>query len=177
MTKRPEDTRAAAGRVHLRASQADREGVIDTLKAAYVAGRLTEDEFEARVGQALAARTHANLAAITADIPAGPVVTRSVRMPDRVMAGGTAAIIAAAALGGALLVGGSALILWAITMTGVLLFTVSVLLSERQERRTRGRRPPRAAPGAPAIERGRPGRTGHEPTTTPCIATLDGHLA
>ena len=76
MTKRPEDTRAAAGRVQLRASQADREGVIDTLKAAYVAGRLTEDEFEARVGQALAARTHADLAAITADIPVGPVAAR-----------------------------------------------------------------------------------------------------
>ena len=134
-------------------------------------GRLTEDEFEARVGQALAARTHANLAAITADIPAGPVVARSARMPDRVVAAGTAAIIAAAALGGALLVGGSALILWAITMTGVLLFTVSVLLNERQERRTRGRRPPRAAPGGPALERGRAGRTGQEPTTTPCIAT------
>ncbi len=150
--------------------------MIDALKAAYVAGRLAEDEFEARVGQALAARTHANLAAITVDTPAGPVAARSARMPDRVVAGGTAAIIAAAALGGALLVGGSALILWAITMTGVLLFTVSVLLSERQERRTRGRRtrgrrPPRAAPGGPAIERGRPGRTGHEPTTTPCIAT------
>ena len=172
MTKRPEDTRAAtAGRVHLRASQADREGVIDALKAAYVADRLTEDEFEARVGQAFASRNQADLAAITADIPAYPVATQPARMPDRVVAGGTAAIIATAALGGALLVGGSALILWAITMTGVLLFTVSVLLSERQERRTRGRRPPRAAPGGPAIERGRPGRTGHEPTTTACIAT------
>ena len=29
---------ATSGRVHLRASQADREGVIDALKAAYVAG-------------------------------------------------------------------------------------------------------------------------------------------
>ena len=173
VTTGPEDTTTAAtaGRVHLRASQSDREGVIDALKAAYVAGRLTEDEFEARVGQALAARTHASLAAITADIPAGPVMARSARMPDRLVAGGTAAIIAAAALGGALIVGGSALILWAITMTGVLLFTVSVLLNERQERRTRSRRPPRAAPGGPAIERGRAGRTGREPTTTPCIAT------
>ena len=171
MTTGPEERRTAAGRVPLGASQADREGVIDALKAAYVAGRLTEEELEGRVGQAFASRTRADLAAITADIPAGPVVARSARMPDRVVAAGTTAIIAAAALGGALLVGGSALILWAITMTGVLLFTVSVLLNERQERRTRGRRPPRAAPGGPAIERGRAGRTGHEPTTTPCIAT------
>ena len=163
MTTGPEDHRsaAAARRGQLRASQADREGVIDALKAAYVADRLTEDEFEARVGQAFAARTHADLAAITADIPDGPVAAQPARMPDRVVAGGTAAIIAAAALGGAVLVGGSALILWAITMTGVLLFTVSVLLSARQERRSRGRRPPRAAPGGPALEGGRAGRTGH----------------
>ncbi len=167
----PEDHRTAARRGQLRASQADREGVVDALKAAYVADRLTHDEFEARVGQAFASRTQADLAAITADIPAAAVVARPARMPDRVVAGGTAAIIAAAALGGAVLIGGSALILWAITMTGVLLFTVSLLLYVRQERRTRMRRPPRPALGGPAIERGRAGRIGPEPTTTPCVAT------
>ena len=136
-----------------------------------MAGRLTEDEFEARVGQAFASRTHADLATITGDIPAAPVEARPARMPDRVVAWGTAVIIAAAALGGALLVGGSALILWAITMTGALLFTVSVLLAARQERRARQLRPPRPAPGGRALEGGRAGRTGHEPTTTPCVAT------
>ena len=147
MTTGPEDRRtaAAARGGQLRASQADREGVIDALKAAYVAERLTEDEFEARVGQAFAARTHADLATITADIPAGPVAAQPARMPDRMVAWGTGAIIAAAALGGAVLVGGSALILWAITMTGVLLFTVSVLLAARQEQRSRDGRPPRSA--------------------------------
>ena len=136
MTTGPEDRRtaAAARGGQLRASQADREGVIDALKAAYVAERLTEDEFQARVGQAFAARTHADLAAITADIPASPVAAQPARMPDRMVAWGTGAIIAAAALGGAVLIGGSALILWAITMTGVLLFTVSVLLAARQAR-------------------------------------------
>ncbi len=167
----PEDHRAAARRGQFRASHADREDAIEALKAAYVAGRLTEEEFEARVGQAFGSRTRADLAAITADIPADPAAARPGRMPDRVVAGGTAVIIAAAALGGALLVGGSALILWAITMTGVLLFTVSVLLGERQERRSRTRRPPRSAPGGPALEGGRTGRTGHEPNTTPCVAT------
>jgi len=161
----------AAGRDRLRASQADREGVIEALKAAYVAGRLTEDELEGRVGQAFASRTQADLAAITADIPASSAAVQSGRVPDRMVAGDAAVIIAAAALGGAVLIGGSALILWAITMTGVLLFTVSVLLNELQERRTGGRRPPRSAPGGPAIERGRTRRTGHEPTTTPCVAT------
>jgi hypothetical protein len=62
---------AAGGRGRLRASHADREHVIDTLKAAFVQGRLTKDEFDARVGQAFASRTYAELATLTADIPAG----------------------------------------------------------------------------------------------------------
>jgi DUF1707 SHOCT-like domain len=64
----------AAGRGCLRASHADRDRVIDALKAAFVQGRLTKDEFDDRVGQTLAARTHAELAALTADIPAGLAV-------------------------------------------------------------------------------------------------------
>lgn len=59
-----------AGRGHLRASNADREQVISLLKPAFVQGRLTKDEFDLRVGQALASRTCAELAALTADIPA-----------------------------------------------------------------------------------------------------------
>src|SRR5215510_4423966 len=51
---------AAAG---LRASRADRERVIDLLKAAFVQGRLDRDEFDERIGQALASRTHGELAA------------------------------------------------------------------------------------------------------------------
>jgi hypothetical protein len=47
--------------------------VIDALKAAFVQGRLLKDELDARVGQALTARAHADLAALTADIPAGLV--------------------------------------------------------------------------------------------------------
>jgi hypothetical protein len=146
VTTGPEDhrTAAAARGGQLRASQAEREDAIDAVKAAFVAGRLTEAEFEARVGQAFATRTHADLAAITADIPASPVAAQPARTPDRVVAWGTGAIIAAAALGGAVLIGGSALILWAITMTGVLLFTVSVLLSARQEQRSRRRPLPHA---------------------------------
>ena len=48
---------AAAGCGHLRASDADREQVIDVLKSAFVQGRLTKGEFDLRVGQAFAART------------------------------------------------------------------------------------------------------------------------
>jgi hypothetical protein len=67
---------AAGGRGHLRASHADREQVIDTLKAAFVQGMLAKDEFGRRVGQALASRTGAELAALTADIPAGLVTAK-----------------------------------------------------------------------------------------------------
>ena len=67
---------AGTGRGHLRASRADREHVIETLKAAFVQGLLGKDEFEARVGQTLTARTYAELATVTAcilaSIPAGP---------------------------------------------------------------------------------------------------------
>ena len=70
MVTGPED-RPAAGRGQLRAADADREHVIDLLKAAFVHGRLAKDELDARAGQALAARTYAELAALTADIPPG----------------------------------------------------------------------------------------------------------
>ena len=62
---------AGDGRSRLRASHADRERVIDTLKAAYVYGLVTKNELDERVGQTFAARTHAELAVITADIPSG----------------------------------------------------------------------------------------------------------
>ena len=60
---------AAAGRGRMRASHADREQVIDTLKAAFVQGMLAKDEFDLRVSQAFASRTYAELAAVTADLP------------------------------------------------------------------------------------------------------------
>ena len=73
MTTGPGDEKAAGGlgRGHLRASHADRERVIAALKAAFVQGRLTKDELDVRVGQVLAARTYADLAALTADLPGG----------------------------------------------------------------------------------------------------------
>jgi hypothetical protein len=61
---------AEGGRDRLRASHADRERLVDKLKAAYVYGLVTKEEFDARVIQAFAARTHAELAIVTADIPA-----------------------------------------------------------------------------------------------------------
>ena len=66
---RPEP-RAEAASAGLRASRADRERVIDLLKAAFVQGRLDRDEFDARIGQAVASRTYGELAAVTAGLPA-----------------------------------------------------------------------------------------------------------
>ena len=81
----PGDHRAArsAGRGRMRASHADREQAVEVLKDAFVQGRLTKDEFDSRVGHALASRTHADLTALTADLPAGPPAARPPRRPAR----------------------------------------------------------------------------------------------
>ena len=61
---------AEGGHGRLRASDADREHVVGTLQAAYVHGLVTKDELDARLSQTFASRTYAELALITADIPA-----------------------------------------------------------------------------------------------------------
>ena len=84
MTTGPGDETAAGGpgRGHFRASHADREQVIVALRAAFTQGRLTRDEFDLRVDRALRARTYAELAALTAGLPAGLAAR-----PRRVAAG------------------------------------------------------------------------------------------
>ena len=72
---------AAAGRGRFRTSHADREYVLEVLKAAFVHGRLTKDEFDMRVGQTFDSRTYAELAALTADIPAGLIGAQPLRKP------------------------------------------------------------------------------------------------
>jgi hypothetical protein len=75
----PGDQMAAAKSCgHIRASDADREQVIEVLKDAFVWGRLTKDELSVRAGLALMSRTHAELSAITADI----VVTVPARLAE-----------------------------------------------------------------------------------------------
>ena len=83
MAGRGDEMAAAADRGRLRASHADREQAIDLLKAAFVQGRLTESELDARVGQALASRTQAELATLTADLPAGLIAAPTRRKPAR----------------------------------------------------------------------------------------------
>jgi len=54
----------------IRASDADRQHVVEALHRHTAAGRLSLDEFTDRVDAAHRATTHAELAAITADLPA-----------------------------------------------------------------------------------------------------------
>ena len=84
----PGDEKAAdrTGRSRFKASHADREQVIEVVKAAFVQGRLAKDEFDARVDQAFTARTYAELAAVTTDIPAELGGARSPREPARAQA-------------------------------------------------------------------------------------------
>ena len=72
------------GRGGLRASDADREQATEVLKAAFVRDRLARAEFEARVGQALASRTYAELAAATDGIPGRLTADTPSGMPARV---------------------------------------------------------------------------------------------
>lgn len=58
---------------HIRASDADRERAVDVLKAGFAEGRLTKEEFAERQERALMARTYRDLAALTADLPVGPL--------------------------------------------------------------------------------------------------------
>jgi hypothetical protein len=58
-------------RGHLRASDEDRERVVDRLRKAASEGRIAAEELEQRVTSALRARTYAELDATVADLP-GP---------------------------------------------------------------------------------------------------------
>jgi hypothetical protein len=165
------DGQAAAARGHLRAAHADREQVITALKAAYVQGRLTKDELEARAGQAFAARTYAELATLTADIPdipaipaglpaapvggpgVGSAALRPAMTPARTLGlaarrSGICLLIAVALVEGAFLTASFFFLVLAffalIAVTGFLGYGI---IDARQEARSRGQRP--HTPGCP----------------------------
>ncbi len=102
------------GRRPLRAGHADRDQVIETLKNAFVHGRLTKDELDARAGQALTARTRAELAALTADLPASPQAAPSAQSPARPPGHAGWLLATAAAGSGACLAAASGLVLFAV---------------------------------------------------------------
>jgi hypothetical protein len=87
------------GRNRLRASDNDRERVVDILKTAFVQGRLTSEELGERAGQAFMARTYADLAAITADIPDVPALLPPLPAPARTVSSRSKKVAAWVALG------------------------------------------------------------------------------
>ena len=185
----PQDP-AAAGRSRLRAGHAERDQAIDTLKAAFVHGQLTKDEFVIRAGQALAARTRADLAALTADIPPRPPAARPARPPAPVRRrplaraaaqSGACLIIATAAMRVlAFLIADDghyhgipganapyesfaplALLLAFAALCTAIGIMVSSAVTSREQRRSRRQLPPR--PGGPARESGWRGGPGQGP--------------
>ena len=140
--------------------------MIGAVKAAFVHGMLAKDEFDLRVSQAFASRTYAELAAVTAALPAEPAAAQPPRpararggqpvlRPGRVMAAGTAlyAGIQAFVFLSPWPVGTEndparakiALFLLSNPMyVAVLLICVVILIAGRRERRSGGR----TAPGA-----------------------------
>jgi hypothetical protein len=71
MTAQPTDGMVPYG--DMRAATADRERAVDVLKAAFAEGRLDQTEYADRVGLVYSSRTYAELAALTADLPVGPL--------------------------------------------------------------------------------------------------------
>ena len=161
---------ADSGHGRLRASHADREHVVGTVKAAYVHGLVTKDESDARVSQTFASRTYAELALITADIPAGltaapppqrpgpaesnPPAQANLSPGERAIMG--TGLLAALLILVALLTGGSVgglLGLGALGSTSVSLFLIGAQVrSSRRNRHSGGHLPPQRAthsgPGA-----------------------------
>jgi hypothetical protein len=157
-----DQTSAAEGQSHgdLRASHADRERVIGALKAAYVEGRLTEDELDARVGQVYASRTYAELAKVTAevtaDIPVDPARARSTRDPWRAtqIAWRIEYAIFLPGIVAVLLIPGGphTSVTTVVVMTTVVyvlfwILGVSLMISSRPPKRSGGQPPPQSAPG------------------------------
>jgi Domain of unknown function (DUF1707) len=161
---RPGDEIAAGtgSHSHLRASRADREQVIGVLKVAFVQERLTKDEFDLRVGQTLASRTYAELAALTADIPAGPIGDQPPRGPVRVQArppmsnaakaGICVAIAVAVTAVMTVVYGGVALLLFVPFYFMALLVAGAQMLASRHEKRSGGQLPPRPTQRGQALE-------------------------
>jgi hypothetical protein len=166
----------AAGRGRMRASHADREQVIDTLKTAFVHGRLTRDELDARTGRALAARTYADLATLTADISTAPAAARPARRPlsRAPLAAGICLIIMAVAMGAWLIadpegsgldhsVAQLMLVLAVCAALAALGIMGCAVLTRWDEGSSRGQPPPRPGQSgqAPAVQP--PGHIGHDP--------------
>ena len=186
MTTGPQEP--AASRDRLRAGHADREQVIETLKTAFVDGRLTKNELDARTGRALDARTYADLAALSADIPAKaaePVAAPSgparppagvVRRPLAKAAAASGLCLVAVAVarqlnnhfdpGGAgpdphHSLGAMCFLVGVIAFIAALCILGTGIVISIEQRRS-GRKPPRPRPGGSGLDAGRRDGTSHD---------------
>ena len=66
---------AGSERGKMRAADADRDRVVEFLNTAYSEGRLSKDEYDARLDNALSARTYAGLDQLVTDLPAARAAT------------------------------------------------------------------------------------------------------
>jgi hypothetical protein len=149
----------------MRVSDADRERAVDALKAAYVYGLVTKDEFDERVSQTFTSRTLAELALVTGDIPAGLAAAPATVTPPPVKAtppaganlgAGGRAVIAAAVLAvlafvAAFFAGNPAAGVCALVAAGSgvagLFVAAAQILGSRRGERPGGQLPPRGAIG------------------------------
>jgi hypothetical protein len=159
VTAGPGDETAAAerpSRGDLRASHADRERVIGALKTAFLQGRLTEDELDARAGQVYASRTYAELAEVTTDLPVEPAAARPPRDPWRAtkiawrvvyatIAPGIVALVLIP--GGPRTTGADMVVLTAVVYLLFWILGVSVMVASRPRKRSAGSLPSRSVPG------------------------------
>ena len=167
-----------AGHGQFRASQADREQAIEVLKTAFVEDRLTKDEFDLRVDQALASRTYAELAAVTGDLHASPAAAEptaagSPSTPARTLAkaaqrSGVCMLAAFAMVGVVALTEAEGLAAFLASC-----FVVSAIIAASgflgygvvdawQEHRSRRQLPPRPGRNRGGLEGGRPSSTGRD---------------
>jgi DUF1707 SHOCT-like domain len=173
----PGDEIAAAegrDRGDLRASHADREQATEQLKVAFAQGRLDKDEFDARVGQALTARTYTELAAVTAGLPTAPAAAQpperagvqgeaQVLRPGAVLAAATAiyagtwvlAFLLPRTSEGDPMAGANLVVAVTFAYSVVLVFAVGRILTGWQDRRSAGQLPggPGPGPGGQASQR------------------------
>ena len=152
----------------------DREQSVEVLKTAFVQGRLTKDELDARVGQALASRTRAELAAVTSDLPAEPTAPHprqparprpqqprnaAVKRGARIIAAAT--VLTAGVWAAALASNNAALLvlLWSFTFTwiGTVLVAGAAMIDSRLQNRSGGQLPRRRHPGAGGLASRRAG--------------------
>jgi len=154
----------------------DRERVVEVLKAAFVQGRLDKGELDARVGQAFASRTYAELAALTADIPADAAPRQPARAPDRaprhlmrngaIRVGVSLSVAAAAMLGAFILQDQTSLMLFElaafIVLAVVPVMILAAVAGSVDERHSGRQLPPRSGQGGEVLEGQRDGAVGRD---------------